>query len=493
MSTTRPNLDFNGDSSPVHVHYRNTDFEEDNNDTYPEIDPDMGNNNSSTKISSKTDTDLDYSQWQVGPNGKFRPAAQTIAKLHPGVYKIEQDEIGLFLQSQTLISDNIVELPDTANVHVLDGMKTFWQRKDRYEKYGFVYKRGVLLWGPPGCHSAGTEVIMFDGTTKKVEDVIEGDLLMGPDSLPRTVEALCRGRDDMFRVFPSGKHESFDVNGNHFFSLYNKATQKTVETKVNNFLELSKVQQQHYCLWKPNNNKQKSLHTRIKKIESLGIQDYYGFQLSGDHLYLLKSLFVMVNSGKSITLNLLMKELISLSGIVLLCGNPEWLVHMMQRVRQMEPERPIIVVLEDLDEIIEKYGEHTILSMLDGENQISNIVYVATTNFPLKLGPRIINRPSRFDERIFVGMPSSQARKAYLKHSAKDLDEVTINKWVADTKGFSIAHLRELVAACYCLDQKYDDIMQRLNNMTKQPKSVDGFLKGAAGFNEENSNNTNKD
>ena len=109
-----------------------------------------------TKISQKTETDMDYSQWQVGPNGKYRAAARTVANLPEGVYKIEQDDSGLYLQLQNVISDNIVELPETANTHVLNGMKVFWTRKDRYEKFGFVYKRGVLLWGPPGSGKSVT-------------------------------------------------------------------------------------------------------------------------------------------------------------------------------------------------------------------------------------------------------------------------------------------------------------------------------------------------
>lgn len=299
-----------------------------------------------TKISSKTETDMDYSQWQVGPNGKYRAAARTVANLPAGVYKIEQDDSGLFLQLQNVISDNIVELPETANIHVLSGMKKFWTRKDRYEKFGFVYKRGVLLWGPPG-------------------------------------------------------------------------------------------------------------------------------------------------SGKSVTINLLMKELISLNGIVLLCGHPELLAHMLQRIRQMEPDRPIIVVMEDIDEIIEKHGEHSILSMLDGENQIANVVYLATSNYPERLGARIVNRPSRFDERIFVGMPSEAARKTYLKFATQEignsLTAVELDKWVKETENFSIAHLRELVAAVYCLDQDYKVTLKRLRSMTDKPKFVDGFRKGNSGFSDDES------
>ena len=35
-----------------------------------------------------------------------------IALLHPGVYKPQQDDGGIYLGHSTVISDNIVELPD---------------------------------------------------------------------------------------------------------------------------------------------------------------------------------------------------------------------------------------------------------------------------------------------------------------------------------------------------------------------------------------------
>lgn len=50
-----------------------------------------------------------------------------------------------------------------------------------------------------GCFGKGTPVLMFDGTIKPVEDVEEGDLLMGDDSTPRTVLRLRRGQENMYR------------------------------------------------------------------------------------------------------------------------------------------------------------------------------------------------------------------------------------------------------------------------------------------------------
>lgn len=122
-------------------------------------------------------------------------------------------------------------------------------------------------------------------------------------------------------------------------------------------------------------------------------------------------------------------------------------------------------MIEDVDEIINRFGEHTLLALLDGENQVENIVHIATTNYPEILGARIVNRPSRFDERILVGMPTALARQTYLSRTTFGLSLKELDRWVKDTDGLSIAHLRELAAAVLCLEQPYDQVIQRLKAM----------------------------
>lgn len=68
------------------------------------------------------------------------------------------------------------------------------------------------------CLGKGTPVIMFDGTVKPVEDVVAGDLLMGPDSKPRTVVSIARGREMMYRVTPKSG-DPYVVNESHILSL----------------------------------------------------------------------------------------------------------------------------------------------------------------------------------------------------------------------------------------------------------------------------------
>lgn len=188
-------------------------------------------------------------------------------------------------------------------------------------------------------------------------------------------------------------------------------------------------------------------------------------------------------SGKTSTINLLMQELIKMDGIVLICGHPGHLARGLESFRRIEPFRNIIVIFEDIDEMIDNYGEHVLLALLDGEYQVENVVNVASTNFPDKLGARICNRPSRFDERILIGMPNSIARETYLRHILKS-EQVTdeeIKKWVLDTEHFSVAHLKELAVAIFCLKQPYDSVLARLKAMQVAPAPIPEFRRQKSG------------
>jgi hypothetical protein len=55
------------------------------------------------------------------------------------------------------------------------------------------------------CLSSGTPIMLHDGTSRAVEDVRVGDLLMGDDGTPRRVLTLARGVDDMFDIVPKRK------------------------------------------------------------------------------------------------------------------------------------------------------------------------------------------------------------------------------------------------------------------------------------------------
>ena len=64
------------------------------------------------------------------------------------------------------------------------------------------------------CFAPGTEILMFDGTVKCVEDIKEGEQVMGVDSSPRTVVGLAHGTETMYRVTPV-KGDPYVVNESH--------------------------------------------------------------------------------------------------------------------------------------------------------------------------------------------------------------------------------------------------------------------------------------
>lgn len=68
------------------------------------------------------------------------------------------------------------------------------------------------------CQTAGTHVIMRDGTIKTVENIKNGDVLMGPDSTPRTVSGTLKHWSPIYRITPT-KGESFECNDVHILPL----------------------------------------------------------------------------------------------------------------------------------------------------------------------------------------------------------------------------------------------------------------------------------
>jgi SpoVK/Ycf46/Vps4 family AAA+-type ATPase len=189
-------------------------------------------------------------------------------------------------------------------------------------------------------------------------------------------------------------------------------------------------------------------------------------------------------SGKTATLALLMRDLLRMDGLVFICQNPEVLSVMLAVLRRIEPVRNVIVVLEDIDELVARFGEHDILALLDGESQIDNVVNIATTNYPERLGARIINRPSRFDERILVDMPNAGARAKYLQHITQNesMSDEMLHEWIRKTEGFSVAHLRELVVAVFCLKQPFEEVLERLLKMQYQPRALKEFSRAPMGL-----------
>jgi len=285
--------------------------------------------------------------WAQASND-FIPCQKAVEMLPAGQYVIRySDSKGVFFSKKEINLDELIHLPDSASDRVLETIRDFWQRESYFREFGFLWKRGILLWGPQG-------------------------------------------------------------------------------------------------------------------------------------------------SGKTSTVQQLAKLVIDLGGISVYCTHPHTDAIGLDLLRNIEPKRPLIVILEDIDAIVEQHGEPELLALLDGELQIDNVAFVATTNYPERLDKRIVNRPSRFDELIKIGMPADSARETYLKAKNPRLNKPEAHdelmRWVQESKNFSIAHLKEFIISVECFGRSIEDTAKRLRKMmdykAKSSDAEDRQRMGFGGFNE---------
>lgn len=144
-----------------------------------------------------------------------------------------------YVQPYTLVGDDKVSLPFAYAARVLKlrrpSRKTFpstnvkfqgtlrpEQKKVRKEAVQCLNKRGSVIvsayCGFGKCLGIDTPIIMYDGTVKAVQDIKEGELLMGDDSTPRTVLSTCVGEEQMYNIVPLNG-DSFKCNESHILSL----------------------------------------------------------------------------------------------------------------------------------------------------------------------------------------------------------------------------------------------------------------------------------
>ena len=269
-----------------------------------------------------------HSMWSVS-GYNFYPCEKTEKELPPGQYiPMFSEHRGVFWVQKQTSMDELLILPDSKTEQVLTSVNYFWTREEAFRKHGLLWKRGLLLWGPPG-------------------------------------------------------------------------------------------------------------------------------------------------SGKTSCLQQISSQIVDLGGLSIYCNNPTITAEALRILRVIEPLRPVVVMLEDLDSIVDRFGEADLLALLDGELQIDNVVFIATTNYPENLDKRFICRPSRFDEVIYIGMPKASARREYLVKKNPRLLEVPeqLDYWVSTTKGFSIAQLKEVIVAVECLECDLDKTVERLRKMVENKPS----------------------
>lgn len=170
-------------------------------------------------------------------------------------------------------------------------------------------------------------------------------------------------------------------------------------------------------------------------------------------------------TGKTSIMDLLATKFKDSGHLVFVIRNANelmWYIDFMHdNLRIAEPDRLVIVMIEDIDKFMDGGGvEHTVLNWLEGPNSVNHQIVIATTNYFETLNELLL-RPSRFDYHVHVDKPTQEAKKAYLVN--KGLDTEDAEQWSQTTDEFSLAELKELFISVRLLGIDYDKAKARIN------------------------------
>jgi AAA+ superfamily predicted ATPase len=170
-------------------------------------------------------------------------------------------------------------------------------------------------------------------------------------------------------------------------------------------------------------------------------------------------------SGKSSLIHQVIARVTAAGHLAFFCEAPQVFNRCVALFRQVEPERPIVCVFEDIDAIIAVYGDSGLLQWLDGNQQVDRAVNLASTNYPEKLDRRIIARPRRFDRILRIETPDARLRAAYFARKLPKLGHAERERWVRLTEGMSFAAMAELVISVACLGNGLEETVELLKGL----------------------------
>lgn len=98
----------------------------------------------------KLPAEINYTQFScMGPNG-YQACSNTEPDLPAGAYVIENTRQGIVFFKKDLKVDDLIEFEDAASDTVMKEIISFWGRNSLFKKYGFLHRRGYMMYGPPG-------------------------------------------------------------------------------------------------------------------------------------------------------------------------------------------------------------------------------------------------------------------------------------------------------------------------------------------------------
>lgn len=168
-------------------------------------------------------------------------------------------------------------------------------------------------------------------------------------------------------------------------------------------------------------------------------------------------------TGKTVIVNRVGQKVVEGGGIIIFNPHPKLLEMAFKILEDVQPELNTMVIFEEFDETLGRFEEE-LLSILDGEIQKKNVMFLATTNHFDKIPARLL-RPGRFARVMEVKYPNAEARKVYLTAKLKPQDAAEIPGWVKATDGLSIDELKETVLSVKCLGNNLTDTVERIKKV----------------------------
>lgn len=183
-------------------------------------------------------------------------------------------------------------------------------------------------------------------------------------------------------------------------------------------------------------------------------------------------------SGKTSVGMMLAKRFIErVGGIVIYADDVGTFYHGVAIIRDVEPGRPSMYLIEEADNIIDNVH---CLSILDGELSIAGAVFVAMTNYKDRLPPRVANRPGRFDQVMYVDCPPPPVQLEYLRRVEARVggNPGVPEKIVSCLRGLpvSMAHLREAFISHVLMGNPLSSVRDRFDAMADVKRNRHGKI-----------------
>lgn len=114
-----------------------------------------------------------YTQWSIGGNGRFFGTGITLPTLPPGMYKaFISDSHGPFAERMDVKIDSLIDIPDGVSKQIFDEIQLFWKKEEVFKQYGFLHRRGYLLYGAAGCGKTALVQLICSRVVKEGDTVL---------------------------------------------------------------------------------------------------------------------------------------------------------------------------------------------------------------------------------------------------------------------------------------------------------------------------------